>query len=345
MYDFSSKPSAAWITVNRDCNFRCKWCYARDTGYTKDRVMSFNMACRLADIIKDLGIDNVMLIGGEPSMWSGLFDFNDYCKEIGLSSTIITNAHLFGNDSYWEQYTMHPCDYAVASVKGVTDKQLKQIAGISSADQTLVGIQRAIAFHPQSGIETVCSTMSSVEDLISIAKYSKAIGSKTFLVSACNVTLEGDLATTEYVMDDKLYMQTIIDSHPYLDKLFNEGLQYHISLPYCLWPKEFVERLISKNQLSGPCNVFDRSGIVFDYNGDILFCNSIYDTVIARFGVDFDSASQILDSLNSEEMKAYYSEILRFPADACTDCSINDMCRGGCIVNWMVMDPHICNSI
>ena len=29
------KYKAGWLTINRACNIRCKWCYAQGTGFNK----------------------------------------------------------------------------------------------------------------------------------------------------------------------------------------------------------------------------------------------------------------------------------------------------------------------
>ena len=88
-----------------------------------------------------------------------------------------------------------------------------------------------------------------------------------------------------------------------------------------------------------------RSGIVFDYNGNILFCNSIFNTVVAEYEKDFNDSSSLLSFLNSEQLKSEYSEILRFPAECCSECSHNASCRGGCIANWLILEPNICRPI
>lgn len=33
-----------WLTVNRFCNFRCPWCYAKSTKYNKNGDMPLELA-------------------------------------------------------------------------------------------------------------------------------------------------------------------------------------------------------------------------------------------------------------------------------------------------------------
>ena len=57
-----------WITVNRSCNLRCKWCYAKSSEYDLDNSMDFTLFKKLVDIATDLKVKNFLLIGGEPTI-------------------------------------------------------------------------------------------------------------------------------------------------------------------------------------------------------------------------------------------------------------------------------------
>lgn len=48
-----------WLTVNRACNLRCKWCYAQETGLKKENDMPLKMAKDLVDICSDIGIKHI----------------------------------------------------------------------------------------------------------------------------------------------------------------------------------------------------------------------------------------------------------------------------------------------
>ena len=344
-YDYIANPKGAWMTVNRSCNFRCPWCYAKDTLYNKNCEMSFKMAKELSKILKKMGISNVMLIGGEPTMWEHLYNFNRLANEIDLTTTIITNAYLFSDDDYWEKYRHMPADYSVISIKGVSEEQLIKNAGIANIKNAKIGMERAAQIHKVVGAETVCSTLTTKEDLIDIAIYAKHIGAQTFLVSLCNITLEGETAVDHFVIDSEESMRALLDAYSKLDDIFGENLEIHTTLPYCILPADFLNTLMKKKQLSSACNVHSRSGIVFDYNGDVLFCNSIFNTVVAKYKKDFHDSASLIEYLNRDSVKEEYAEILRFPAECCTYCSQNAYCRGGCIANWIILDPKICNPL
>jgi sulfatase maturation enzyme AslB (radical SAM superfamily) len=45
----------AWLTINRACNLRCGWCYAKGTAFSQHDTMSTKTAERSLDLLSDLG--------------------------------------------------------------------------------------------------------------------------------------------------------------------------------------------------------------------------------------------------------------------------------------------------
>ena len=87
-YNFDTNLSTVWITVNRACNFRCKWCYAECSEYKIEDDMPLELAKRIADLSINAGAKHIILIGGEPTMWKHVFDFSKYCREKAISCGI-----------------------------------------------------------------------------------------------------------------------------------------------------------------------------------------------------------------------------------------------------------------
>ena len=83
-----------WLTVNRYCNFRCRWCYATGTAFKAEDNMPFSMAKSLIDLMHELGVSNVVLIGGETLFWRHLFESATYLKSLGMTSAVVTNGWL-----------------------------------------------------------------------------------------------------------------------------------------------------------------------------------------------------------------------------------------------------------
>lgn len=65
------KHFGTWLTVNRRCNLRCGWCYARDTDY-KSKDMSLDLAEKLINFFKELAVTQTVVLGGEPTVYPHL---------------------------------------------------------------------------------------------------------------------------------------------------------------------------------------------------------------------------------------------------------------------------------
>lgn len=144
-------PTTAWLTVNRSCNFRCSWCYASGNVFDSKQTLTMKLALRLLEIIKEMGIKHITLIGGEPTLWKNLMDFNANCHEMGIKSSLVTNAYRFGDDDFWNQYIKNPNDKISVSLKAFDDKSALEFAGINNFEVMKAGLKRAV-FKFNSGL-------------------------------------------------------------------------------------------------------------------------------------------------------------------------------------------------
>lgn len=140
-------------------------------------------------------------------------------------------------------------------------------------------------------------------------------------------------------------VDNLIQLHDYLDDLYSGDIVIDQSFPLCYLPDDFVTLLLARGQLGGMCHVQSRSGLVFDTNGDILLCNTINNARIVK-RADYSDGLSLIHCLNSQSLKADYREILRYPSDECSICKYNNICRGGCLMNWTHLDPDlVCHPV
>jgi len=88
--------------ITMACNYHCRFCFAQNY---KESELDFKDACRICDKIKDhfaeqgIADGRVNFAGGEPLLCKHIFELLDYCKAIGLSTSIITNGSLLTEQS------------------------------------------------------------------------------------------------------------------------------------------------------------------------------------------------------------------------------------------------------
>ena len=92
--------NTCWITLNRVCNLRCFFCYAKNTEYTSSSTMTFENVKAVIDFCKEGNIGHIILIGGEPTVYRELFDVIKYAAENGITSSLVTNGVMLSNIEY-----------------------------------------------------------------------------------------------------------------------------------------------------------------------------------------------------------------------------------------------------
>lgn len=347
LYDFSSKPTSLWLTVNRNCNFRCKWCYAECSGFKPEDDMSLLLAKKIANLAHNAGIKHITVIGGEPTLWEPLFELNSYCKTLPIKIGMVTNACMFGDDSYWQKFLDSPFESMGISIKGITEQQFENTVGTKALYQkTLIGLGRLLSYYPDRGVSVVYSNLVSPQEIEEIATTAHRMGAKSFQLSSCSVTLDNkDGFNDIYRTQIEQFVYGVMEIYPKLTEIYDGHVLIEPRLPLCVFPIDFLKTLISNKQLLNLCHVQNRSGLIFDTDGSLLPCNSMIGIKIGEYGKDFTTSEELLTFLNNTELRNNYKEMLRYPSEECIHCELNNLCRGGCIQNWLTLNPNICHAI
>jgi len=332
------KPRGAWFTVNRACNFRCAGCYAQGTGYEIGKQMSLGLAKRLLALLNELNIRNLIVIGGEPTLWGPLLDFNKLCVQENIKTTLVTNAMRFGIDSFWEEYQSSPNTRVGISVKAFDADSLMRNAHVDSFEATKRGIERGVNLF-KSGVSVVLGS-DSANALTNLAKFAMDCGARHFSISPCTPAFCSGVPDGSFVMHPQDIVRTLVDAYPRLNEITRKRLSISIKTPLCIWPKEFVETLVRRNQLKTVCQLHQRAGLVFDVDGKLAICNSLYEYVVGQFGVDFHDKESLIKLVNNPRTVALYNKLTSYPSTKCVDCEKYTVCAGGCPLFWSMYDPE-----
>ena len=121
-----------WLTVNRACNLRCPWCYAKEEGFNPADNMDFELAKKLLTIFSDLGAKKIILIGGEPTLYPHLINTISFAKEKGLLPVLITNGRRLSDKVFFQNIVHAGISDITISLKapdGVTYERFMPGAG------------------------------------------------------------------------------------------------------------------------------------------------------------------------------------------------------------------------
>ncbi len=331
------KPSVAWLTTNRSCNFRCRWCYARGESFRPEMTMSLGLAERILAIICNLGIKKLLIIGGEPTLWEPLIAFNGICREKGVKTTLVTNAARFSSDRFWDAYLSSPNHKVGPSIKAHDSDSAGRLAGINNWEVVKSGLTRLVHKY-QCGVSFVHSSYTR-NRLLDMATFAKDCGANRIGISPCTPGFENGRPSTDGMLPLSLIIEDIVKNYDRLHDLMAGKLTFSPKTPLCLWPREFIETTEKRGQLNTGCQFQNRSGIVFGPMGELYACNSMSEFALGQIDTDYVDGDSLIRLLEREEVSKAYETVNSFPSERCVGCPKAKFCGGGCPLNWTVYDP------
>jgi MoaA/NifB/PqqE/SkfB family radical SAM enzyme len=97
------------VWLGQTCNLNCYFCYFRDKIDDKEHpehpFMSLEKAKKIMHTLRYVYANNAVDIqGGEPTIYPEIFELIEYCNEIGLAPTLITNGIVLANEDIAKKY-------------------------------------------------------------------------------------------------------------------------------------------------------------------------------------------------------------------------------------------------
>lgn len=99
------------------CNYDCEFCYYRDQ---LDIKTPFDVVAARADYLRDYGITQVDLSGGESSVSPDWFTILDYCNERFEHISCLSHGGKFANKEFLEESKQHGLKEILFSLHGAT---------------------------------------------------------------------------------------------------------------------------------------------------------------------------------------------------------------------------------
>lgn len=324
----------AWLTLNRQCNLRCYWCYASGRHFAADQNMDPNLYRQLIAFLDELGVKEIALIGGEPTCDAHLTERIQYAADRNLYLWLITNGIRFSDTSYLKELTDAGLNAINFSLKGWSQGSYAENTGVDA----FFNVVKALKNVSDSGVRYKVSFVISeqnISHLMEVVNLAVDCGAKDFLFSIEHDFSSLDGKQTAYNMHKlSAIVNGFTECYDELDKAVNGRFTLHQSLPICLWDKEIIRQLTEKNQIYTSCSLLQRSGLVFDTDGSVLPCNSMHQLPIGKFGSDFCDRASFDAFWQSEKITSIYDVFRKLPSLHCGTCEEALQCGGGCISNW-----------
>ncbi|MEK6952718.1 MAG: radical SAM protein [Nanoarchaeota archaeon] len=322
----------AWLTINRACNLRCSWCYAKMTNYNNNH-MNLGIVKRSIDLFKSLSLKSVILIGGEPLIHPNFIDIVKMITKSGLKVYVVTNAMLFSNKKFLSKALDAGVSSITVSFKASNKEDFKSFTGRDGFSKTLQAINNiAKEKIPYVINVTACETLlENFDEMIDVVVKT---GARVFSVDTGKPIIIEGKTYADGMGTPKQLSQFFMKIY---QKLERSGLRFSIkvAIPFCLFPKEFIDKIIKDGNILTGCQMVTGRGIILDPQGNLIPCNHVCDQSLGKIGNDFFNVSDYLKFRQKTEVSEFYKLVSTCPHKNCVSCSYWSMCGAGCKLYWL----------
>lgn len=342
------------IKMTEECNYACSFCrYAnhrqKDTGIPVNTVKKYIEEAIKYNIANGVNNMNVIFHGGEPLLTSinKMEAIMEYEKQLSapsftIENSIQTNASLI-NDAWIDFFYQYGFDVGIS-----LDGPIGLNGHYSSSPEKSIEIAlKAYRNLKQKGVP--CGFLSVVTNnhLLNIERFFEFFtneGIESVGLCYCYNKMDGDNV-------DPILLGNGLKA--LYDLYFNSTKRIHIR-EFDLITRRLLHR--PKNACSMSCRESCGNYITVTPDGNLEFCDD-YDLDKGRANSLGNINEQtLIDVLSGEKYQSLKRKSLDIISRRCSDCSVFEMCRGGCSRNdvddinyfcetYKIIYPHIKNRV
>jgi len=333
MEEIALAPKLAWLTVNHRCNLNCKWCYQKGVDNRK-KVMSKELARKSIDLLTDLGLKYVILIGGEPTLWHYYFNLMTYIKDKGMKTAVVTNGLTSASHKFAEKQIRNGLTNATLSIKGFSKQEYEESTGYGgSFDVACCGMEN---LHKKLDklIVSITITNPILEKMDNMLNFIERYKQMFFAISFEKPTIlpNGKIVFDERMMPERLapFIQKTL--YPTLKKM-GANFKMEVLMPHCHFENGFIDMMEKDKSTFCGCVLQRVNAIILDPDGYVLPCNHFVKHPLGQFGVDFTTKEEYFKWRPTVD--AFYGITKNSPCEECANCSKWDRCGAGCRLFWL----------
>lgn len=132
-------PDTLQLNINFNCNLNCVMCHMDKKKKLVKKELGLEELKKVVFEGKEMGIKNVLILGGEPFLWKDLFKLIEFCNKEGMDTTVITNGTLL-NKSLLGKIFSSRLPHLHLSLDGATSKTHNAIRGKNVFEKVMKNI-------------------------------------------------------------------------------------------------------------------------------------------------------------------------------------------------------------
>ena len=309
------------IEFNRNCNYRCPYCYA--AGQYDHAALTQEMAESAIHQVAELGGRKIVVLGGEPLLCKNLKHYIQLMNSLGMGAEIFTNAALINEE--WADFFYEQDCRVVVKLNSLHSEIQDKLTGVpNSLDKAM----HAIDLLQKAGLEEPRLVASSVicsaneREVVDLWKYLRERHIKPYL----------EIMTPQ----GRLLDHRQLEVHPArLKEIFDEIAKFDHSQG-CSWEPQppLVGAKCLRHQFS----------CVISANGDVIPCVGL---TVKIGNVYEQKLSDILMNSNVLRKLKDFRKTIKGPCKTCEKAETCYGCRGAAYQltgDYLASDPLCWNN-
>lgn len=335
--------SYAWLYLTLRCECRCRWCYVERSAMDSPDI-PLELAHNIVTLLSDIGVEEINLIGGEPTLYSHFFELAHYIRSHNIDVSMSTNGWALARMDFAEK--VKELDFAEMTVSIESNNpaihdSITRVKG--SFDKTMKAIKNCLQLDLDFKANVVISK-SNKEGLLDLLNSLADMGVKNMDFDLC---IPPFFQSTDEAVSPREYAQIF-------PQLYYEGMKRNVRVrfdnlgPLCLYDQDLYREMRESGVYRlKTCEIIKKDKIIIDNEGNILPCNQFsrlpVDTLIAEEGTTkIVSKEEFFRRWNSHRFTALRHEMSRLPSEKCKNCELYQECLGGgCPLLWTQFDPDV----
>lgn len=180
------EPRRVYLDLTRACNLSCLHCYA-DAGKPREDELTLSELQGVASQMASLGVPELIVSGGEPLLRPDLLPFLQFCRGLGLDTTVLTNGLLLDGP------TVRVMREAAVKVRLSLDGIREETNDVVRGKGTLRRIRQAIRLVQSEGHGSALSVHFTVhrvniQDILGVPAFLRELGVNELVMSTIKAT-------------------------------------------------------------------------------------------------------------------------------------------------------------
>ena len=311
-------PQSVLLEITNKCNFSCIHCYAN--AGINDNELDINQLKDLIIQLKNLGVKNIAISGGEPFLYPHLWNLISFIKKYNIKVIIDTNGSLINTENMYN-LKIHDVDLINISLHGYNDIEHELLTNKKgSFDKTIESIEIMHTNRIPFGFN-VCINRFNFETCHKILYIAYYFGAKSVNYFKIFPTGKGKISYTPLSISINEHKEVFKRIKDLIEKLDLKHLKLYAEVPYIYknapWDRAYA------------CGISSNSFVITS-DGNVYLCNGLRFPELLCGNINEQKLDDIWEkSIIFNKVRATRNNQLLLDGH-CSSCDYFSFCMGGC---------------